>query len=89
MERKSGEALRRDLSEAHTRIRIDERYRHYKGREYTVVGCVVIEATDEMGVLYRADYAELEGIVFLRPLQEFLSSVETDEGQMPRFALIS
>lgn len=89
MGHKSGEELRRDLSKARTRIRIGGRYRHYKGQAYTVTGFAVVEATDEMGVLYQADYAELAGIVFLRPFEEFLSSVETGEGRIPRFALIS
>ncbi len=86
MGHKNDEELRRDLSEAQVRVQIGGRYRHYKGQAYTVVGFTVIEATDGIGVLYQADYTGLEGIVFLRPLQEFLSSVDTDEGRVPRFA---
>lgn len=88
MSHKSEEELRQNLSEAHTRVRIGGRYRHYKGQEYTVVGFAVIEVTSETGVLYRAEYKELQDIVFLRPLEEFLSLVSTDKGKVARFALV-
>lgn len=89
MSHRSSEELRQDLLEAQKQVRIHGRYRHYKGQQYLVVGLVVIESTDKVGVLYRAEYAGFEDIVFLRPLEEFLSSVETNEGVAARFALVS
>ncbi len=87
MSHRSGEELKRDILEAHRQVRIPWQYRHYKGQQYLVIGLAVIESTDKIGVLYQAEYSGLEDIVFLRPLEEFLSSVETNEGAVARFAL--
>lgn len=89
MSHRSSEELKQDLLEAQKQVRIHGQYRHYKGQQYLVVGLVVIESTDKAGVLYRAEYTGFEDIVFLRPLEEFLSSVETNEGVAARFALVS
>ncbi len=70
-------------------MRINGRYQHYKGQEYTIVGLAVIESTDEVGVLYRAEYAELQEIIFLRPLGEFCSLVDVDGVKVVRFALVA
>jgi len=89
MSHKSSEELKQELLEAQKQVQLHGRYRHYKGKEYRVIGFVVIEATDRVGVLYRAEHAELQEIVFLRPLEEFCSLVDTDEGKMVRFALVA
>ncbi len=89
MSHKSGKELKQSLVEAQKRVRLGKCYHHYKGQDYTVMGFVIIEATDEVGVLYQADSAGLEEISFLRPLEEFLSDVEVDGKKLPRFALVA
>lgn len=89
MSHRSGDELRQALREAEKQLEIGGRYRHSKGQDYTVEGCVVLEATSTIGVLYRAEYEELRDIVFLRPLEEFLSTVETSSGVVARFALVA
>ena len=54
------------------------RYRHFKGKEYYVLGVAIHTETDEPMVVYRALYGE--GTLYVRPLKMFSSQVEiTDE----------
>ena len=62
------------------------RYRHYKGGEYTVMGVAQHSETGEALVVYRPEYGE-RGL-WVRPLSMFQESVETQDGVVPRFALI-
>ena len=52
------------------------RYRHYKGKEYTVLGVAPHGETQEELVVYRQEYGDLEPCV--RPAQRFLEVVEVD-----------
>lgn len=60
------------------------RYRHYKGRDYEVIGVVRHSETLEPLVLYRPLYND-SGL-WVRPYGMFLESVEVDGGRQPRFA---
>ena len=62
------------------------RYRHYKGKEYIVVGVARHSETDEELVVYRPDYGE-RGL-WVRPKEMFLESVEVAGEQVPRFAFV-
>lgn len=91
MAHKTDKELWSEIEKAKQDIRLDERYFHYKHpeKQYTVVGLVVIEETDSIGVLYRAEYAAVQGIVFVRPIESFLAEIDTDDGKkMKRFTLI-
>ena len=59
------------------------RYRHYKGREYLVLGIARHSETEEEFVVYRQDYGE-RGL-WVRPLGMFLETVESDGRRVPRF----
>ncbi|MEH6471833.1 MAG: DUF1653 domain-containing protein [Halopseudomonas sp.] len=59
------------------------RYRHYKGNEYQVIGVARHSETEESLVVYRPLYGA--GELWVRPLEMFLESVETDQGSQPRF----
>lgn len=63
------------------------RYRHYKGGEYQVLGCVRHSETLEPLVLYRALYGE-QGL-WVRPHAMFFSPVLHQGQEPPRFALIA
>ncbi len=62
------------------------RYRHYKGKDYQVLGCARHTETEEEYVVYRALYGE--GGLWVRPKAMFLESVVTGEATTPRFVLI-
>jgi hypothetical protein len=62
------------------------RYRHYKGKDYSVVGFARHSETEEVMVLYVPLYGE--GGYWVRPLDMFMESVMVDGQSMPRFALV-
>jgi hypothetical protein len=61
------------------------RYRHYKGRDYSVLGFARHSETEEVMVLYVPLYGE--GGYWVRPLAMFTSLVEVEGRQVPRFRL--
>ena len=60
-----------------------EKYRHYKGNEYTVVCLAVDEATEKRVVVYQDLHAHEK--IWVRSLEMFLEEVEVDGEQRPRF----
>jgi hypothetical protein len=60
-----------------------ERYRHYKGNEYTVLGVARHSETLEELVVYRQEYGE-RGL-WVRPAAMFAETVEIGGGAVPRF----
>ncbi|MCA9080444.1 MAG: DUF1653 domain-containing protein [Planctomycetaceae bacterium] len=62
------------------------RYRHFKGREYTVLGIARHSETLDPHVLYRQEYGDHS--LWIRPLEMFMEQVEVDGQIQPRFELI-
>lgn len=63
------------------------RYRHYKGREYTVLGVARHSETLDELVVYRQDYGA--GSLWVRPAAMFLETVDTAGGRVRRFEPIT
>jgi len=63
------------------------RYRHYKGREYEVLGIARHSETEEEFVVYRTLYGERS--LWIRPAAMFVETVEVDGRPCPRFRLIT
>lgn len=59
------------------------RYRHYKGKDYEVLGVARHSETEEEYVVYRQLYGA--GRLWIRPLGMFLESVTIGETVVPRF----
>lgn len=59
------------------------RYRHYKGKDYDVLGVARHSETEEEYVVYRQLYGE--GGLWIRPMGMFLESVTVDGTSVPRF----
>jgi hypothetical protein len=87
---KSALELRQSLIEANDIVEIGSTYVHYKNlsHEYTIVDLVIIEATEEIGVVYQAEYEDLKGIRFLRPISVFTEKVTIDGRSVDRFVRI-
>ena len=58
-------------------------YRHYKGKEYTVLGVARHSETQEELVVYRQEYGDHS--LWVRPATMFLEVVESGGGTVPRF----
>lgn len=52
-------------------------YRHFKGKEYEVLGEAMHTETNEIVVVYRALYGDFG--LFVRPLEMFLSEVDKNK----------
>lgn len=63
------------------------RYRHYKGKDYQVLGVATHSETQEPLVVYRTLYGDFD--LWVRPLEMFVGSVELDGEPTPRFTFIS
>ena len=59
------------------------RYRHYKGKEYQVIGCARHSETEEEFVVYQALYGD-HGL-WIRPKLMFEEEVEKNGNRIPRF----
>jgi hypothetical protein len=62
------------------------RYRHYKGREYLVLGVARHSETEEPLVVYRQDYGD-RGL-WVRPLAMFQETVVVADEAVPRFRYV-
>ncbi len=63
------------------------RYRHYKGREYILIGIARHSETMEELVIYRQEYGE--NALWVRPKQMFLETVEVDGKILQRFEYLA
>lgn len=62
------------------------KYKHYKGKEYEVIGVAKHSETLEELVVYRALYGK--HYLWVRPLKMFLEDVKVDGKKIPRFKFI-
>jgi hypothetical protein len=62
------------------------RYRHFKGKDYIVIGVARHSETDEALVVYRQDYGDRA--LWVRPQAMFLERVEHERQSVPRFEFI-
>lgn len=80
--------LRQQVQKAQSIVTIGAKYQHHKSRDkiYTVTGLGFLEATDELCVIYQAQYGER--LTFVRPLSVWLQQVEWEGVTVPRFTKI-
>ncbi len=58
-------------------------YRHYKGKDYEVIGIAQHSETEEKLVVYRCLYGDYS--LWVRPLNMFRETVNVAGEQVPRF----
>jgi hypothetical protein len=63
------------------------RYRHFKGKEYEVIGVARDSETERPMVVYRTLYGDFG--LWVRPLSTFTEMIERDGQRVPRFQLIT
>lgn len=62
------------------------RYRHYKGKDYEVVGVATHSETGEQLVVYRTLYGDYD--LWVRPLAMFTETLTIEGLPVPRFHFI-
>ena len=62
------------------------KYRHYKGKEYQVIGVATHTETDEQMVVYKKLYDNYG--LMVRPFRMFADEVEVNGKKMPRFEYV-
>jgi hypothetical protein len=62
------------------------KYRHFKGKEYEVLGIALHSETQEEMVVYRALYGE--GALWVRPVSMWEEEIERDGKRQKRFAYL-
>lgn len=64
------------------------KYKHYKGKEYEVVGIARHSETLEELVVYKALYQKEGENLWVRPLKMFLEEVQVGDEKVKRFEYI-
>lgn len=67
------------------------KYRHYKGKEYELIGIAKHTETLEDLVIYKALYHSEEfgdDVIWARPLAMFIETVTIDGKEIPRFEYV-
>jgi hypothetical protein len=89
IEHLSEEELLAHLKLAHKAVEIGAVYAHYRDPKsrYKVIGLSIIEATQEVGVMYQKTFGseDLKSIVWIRPLSSWLENVSVDGKMIQRF----
>lgn len=82
--------LGKDMQAAARQVQVGAKYAHYKhpDQPYTVTGLAILEETDGVAVLYSVE-ENGEQVTFIRPLDDWLSTVEWNGQTVPRFSLVS
>ena len=62
------------------------KYKHYKGKEYEVIGIAKHSEILEELVVYKKLYGDHD--LWVRPLKMFIENVEVNGKKMPRFEYI-
>ncbi|HMS23789.1 MAG TPA: DUF1653 domain-containing protein [Candidatus Saccharibacteria bacterium] len=85
MTHKGKETLLAELEKAKTLVTVGGYYTHYKSpdKQYKVTQIAILEATDELCVIYQAQYGEK--LSFVRPLTSWLETVRWQNNLVPRF----
>lgn len=85
---KGHDQLHQELQAAKKKVKIGGIYSHYKYPEntYQVFSLAFIEATDEVCVVYSANYDP--ELIFVRPLKSWLETVPWEGRTVPRFTLV-
>lgn len=64
------------------------KYRHYKNKEYEVIGVAKHSETLENLVVYRTLYENETSNLWVRPLEMFVGMVDVGGKEVPRFEYI-
>lgn len=75
-----------ELAAAAKDVEIGATYRHYKQQDYKVLHLAINESDNDLTVVYQALYGA--GLIFLRPLNSWMATVEYKGQKLPRFTKV-
>ena len=84
----SKDRLKKSLQNVTARIPVGSRWYHYRAPQdtYKILDIVFIESTEQVGVLYQAEYGER--FKWVRDANDFLAEVDVDGQSLPRFVRV-
>ena len=84
------EELAKILAAAEREVEVGARYSHYKNptKEYIVKSLALLEATDEVVVIYEGQYNDPR-VPFVRPLTSFCEFIDVAGVPTPRFTKLN
>lgn len=80
------EELERMITEAKERVPVGSHWQHYKGSRYSIADIVIVEATNEVAVIYTS--LDRPTVSFVRPLVVWRQTVEWGGHVIPRFTKV-
>jgi hypothetical protein len=85
---KTQQVLKQAIDDAKRQVEIGSEYVHYKNptMRYKVIDLAIHTDDTSVCVVYRALYDE--GLTFVRPLKEWLDTVEVGDNTVRRFTLL-
>lgn len=85
----SEKELLSQLEDAKKMVKIEAIYAHYRDPQsrYKVINLAIIEATQEVGVVYRKEFGSdvLTSVTWIRPLHSWMEQVSFENMMVPRF----
>lgn len=77
--------LANKLIDAQMHVQVGAAYVHYRNPQkvYKVLNLALLEANEEVSVVYEAQYDS--HLIWVRPLSSWLSTVEHNGAEVPRF----
>ncbi len=88
----SEEELLSKLTQAHRDVEVGALYVHWRNSEslYRVTGLAIIDATQEVGVLYKKESGTevINSIIWVRALSSWLEKASVENVLVPRFQKI-
>ena len=86
MEHLPASVLQKALEEARAVVHVGARYSHFKTptSEYIVTGLGILEATEEVAVIYQPQQGDT--VTFVRPFSSWIETVEHEGSTVPRFS---
>ena len=76
--------LAQRLKNAAKQVKVGAIYTHYKNKTYKVISLALLEATTEPCVIYQEQHGER--LTFVRPLTNWLETVDHHGKTVPRFS---
>ena len=85
----SEEKLLTELKKAQSQVEVGAIYTHYRNKTpYKVISLAILEATQEVGIIYLKASDPLTSVTWIRPISSFSEKIDIDGVLVHRFQKI-